>query len=150
MKIKQGPEVNICNLCCSLTENLISFQKLPVKPDQVWPSPQSLVLTLVLRKTEQRAHTHTHFPLPASWPLNLALWLNPMPGRLMAGGNTKGLFTPGGSVQGEITPPPHTITTLHTPTSLTICWPVAACRVRKPLRLIHCIAARDRYRDARR
>lgn len=79
-----------------------------------------------------------------------------MPGRLMAGGSTKGFFHMGGGgwdgrvAQGVIATPPPSIAGLHTPTSWTICCPVAACRAKEPVRLRRCGAARDGHRDARK
>lgn len=96
-----------CGLNFSFVRQIISTFKSDFKDPTtvIISSVSGLKLKPVLTKIEQRAQTH--FPLPASWTLTLALRLNPMPGRLMAG-ETQRAFS-------------HTITNVHTPTSLTIC-----------------------------
>lgn len=128
--------VGICLVCFQKLHSPVLALKQPFKELRtiIISSISGLKFKLVLTKIEQKAHTHTFLCQSTSLLTSEPGTLAPSHARQTYGwGSTKGLFTLGGVLaQGATTQPPHTVTTLHTPTSLTICCPVAACRVRKP------------------
>lgn len=111
------------SLACKRHKDRVCVCSLKLKPRKDWTA-------------------HTHFPLPASWTLTLALWL-PCQADLWLVKN-KGPF----HTRVRVTPQTHTHTPSQTSTPPSS-GQYAACWARRAFRLMHCSAARGRSQDAR-